>query len=102
MLCGSHAPITTITHGTSGELQVDKCMNEVLLNDEDMALMYLTDRERERGKARDPRQHQEIEMLFENYLLQVGGTNQSAIDRSYSASSVYLIGLKGNLQPRGL
>lgn len=73
-------------------------MNEVLLNDEDMALMYLTDREREGGKARDPRQHQEIEMLFENYLLQVGGTDQSAIDISYSASSVCLMVLEGNLE----
>lgn len=75
-------------------------MNEVLLNDEDMALMYLTDREREGGKARDPRQHQEIEMLFENYLLQVGGTDQSAIDKSSSASAVCLMGLVATMQPR--
>lgn len=45
-------------------------MNDVLMNDEDMALMYLTDNECT-STARDPRQHQEIEMLFENYLLQV-------------------------------
>lgn len=45
-------------------------MNEVLMNDEDMALMYLTDNECS-STARDPHQHQEIEMLFENYLLQV-------------------------------
>lgn len=45
-------------------------MNEVLMNDEDMALMYLTDNECA-STARDPRQHQEVEMLFENYLLQV-------------------------------
>lgn len=50
--------------------QVCKCMNEVLMNDEDMALMYLTENEQS-STARDPRQHQEIEMLFENYLLQV-------------------------------
>eukprot|EP00752_Nemacystus_decipiens_P012091 g10718.t1 len=49
---------------------VCKCMNEVLMKDEDMALMYLTDNECS-ASARDPRQHQEIEMLFENYLLQV-------------------------------
>ncbi len=40
------------------------------MNDEDMALMYLTENEQS-STARDPRQHQEIEMLFENYLLQV-------------------------------
>lgn len=45
-------------------------MNEVLMNDEDMALMYLTDNQCS-STARDPHQHQEIEMLFENYLLQV-------------------------------
>lgn len=45
-------------------------MNDVLMNDEDMALMYLTDNEQS-STARDPQQHQEIEMLFENYLLQV-------------------------------
>ncbi|CAM9741866.1 unnamed protein product, partial [Ectocarpus sp. 13 AM-2016] len=49
---------------------VCKCMNEVLMNDEDMALMYLTDNEC-KSTARDLHQHQEIEMLFENYLLQV-------------------------------
>lgn len=40
------------------------------MNDEDMALMYLTDNEC-KSTARDLHQHQEIEMLFENYLLQV-------------------------------
>eukprot|EP00903_Cladosiphon_okamuranus_P008362 g8040.t2 len=49
---------------------VCKCMNEVLMNDEDMALMYLTDN-RCSTTARDRHQHQEIEMLFENYVLQV-------------------------------
>ena len=46
-------------------------MNEVLMNDEDMALMYLTEGEQSGGAARDPRQHHEVEMLFENYLFQV-------------------------------
>lgn len=46
-------------------------MNEVLMSDEDMALMYLTAGEQSGGAARDPRQHQEVEMLFENYLFQV-------------------------------
>ena len=45
-------------------------MNEVLVNDEDMALMYLTDREHDGGKEWDPRHHQEVEIMFENYLLQ--------------------------------
>ncbi|CAN0088062.1 unnamed protein product, partial [Laminaria digitata] len=52
-------------------VSVCKCMNEVLMNDEDMALMYLTAGEQSGGAARDPRQHQEVEMLFENYLFQV-------------------------------
>ncbi|CAM9248928.1 unnamed protein product [Ascophyllum nodosum] len=51
--------------------KVRKCMNEVLVNDEDMALMYLTDREHDGGKEWDPRHHQEVEIMFENYLLQV-------------------------------
>lgn len=46
-------------------------MNDVLMNDEDMALMYLTEAEQSGGETRDPSQHEEIEMLFENYLLQV-------------------------------
>ena len=41
------------------------------MSDEDMALMYLTAGEQSGGAARDPRQHQEVEMLFENYLFQV-------------------------------
>lgn len=45
-------------------------MHEILLNDEDMSLMYLTDAARNGGVARDPEDHQAIEMLFENYLLQ--------------------------------
>lgn len=45
-------------------------MNDVLMNDEDMALMYLTENHNA-ATARDPEEHQEIEMLFENYLLQV-------------------------------
>lgn len=52
-------------------VSVCKCMNEVLMSDEDMALMYLTAGEQSGGAARDPRQHQEVEMLFENYLFQV-------------------------------
>ena len=45
-------------------------MNDVLLNDEDMSAMYLTDGERSGGQPRNVDHHQEIEMLFENYLLQ--------------------------------
>lgn len=45
-------------------------MNDVLLNDEDMSLMYLTEGETNGGATRNPDHHQEIEMLFENYLLQ--------------------------------
>lgn len=52
------------------EAQVSKCMNDVLLNDEDMSAMYLTEGERSGGKPRNVDHHQEIEMLFENYLLQ--------------------------------
>lgn len=63
-------------------------MNEVLLNDEDMSLMYLTDADNSGGESRDPRQHQEIEMLFENYLLQV--------TRQYHSRSVRKKGLPTN------
>ncbi|CAM9320049.1 unnamed protein product [Choristocarpus tenellus] len=50
--------------------EVCKCMNDVLVNDEDMSMMYLTETLRTEGKPRDPSHHQEVEMLFENYLLQ--------------------------------
>lgn len=54
-------------------------MNDVLLNDEDMSLMYLTEEATNVGQKRNPDHHQEIEMLFENYLLQAwerGGRGQ--------------------------
>ncbi|CAM9810529.1 unnamed protein product, partial [Hapterophycus canaliculatus] len=51
-------------------VMVCKSMNDVLMNDEDMALMYLTENDKA-ATARDPEEHQEVEMLFENYLLQV-------------------------------
>lgn len=56
-------------HYTVQELR--KSMNDVLLSDEDMAQMYLTSAA-ETGRHRRVDQHQEVEMMFENYLMQVG------------------------------
>lgn len=50
--------------------EVRKAMNDVLNSDEDMALMYLTSAA-ETGRGRRVDQHQEIEFMFENYLMQV-------------------------------
>ncbi|CAM9742200.1 unnamed protein product [Chrysoparadoxa australica] len=51
---------------TLGEVRTS--VNEVLNNDGDMAHMYLT--ERSHGRYRKMQNHEEVEMLLENYLMQ--------------------------------
>lgn len=65
-------------------------MNDVLLNDEDMSLMYLTERLNNGGKRLHPEQHQEVEMLFENYLLQArqGEIQGGCVDPDYLLSTL--------------
>ncbi|CAN0052943.1 unnamed protein product [Discosporangium mesarthrocarpum] len=60
-------------------------MNDVLLNDEDMSLMYLTEARERMGEVRDPSQHQEVEMLFENYLLEASGKRSDVRDLENTA-----------------
>ncbi|CAM9477442.1 unnamed protein product [Phaeothamnion confervicola] len=48
--------------------EVGICINDVLTNDEDMARMYLT--EARHGVRRSREHHEEIEMMFESYLMQ--------------------------------
>lgn len=55
-------------HYTVQELR--KAINDVLISDEDMAQMYLTSAA-ETGRHRRVDQHSEVEMLFENYLMQL-------------------------------
>jgi hypothetical protein len=50
--------------------ELKKAITTVLNSDEDMAQMYLTT-VAETGRHRRVDQHQEVEMLFENYLMQV-------------------------------
>eukprot|EP01136_Pigoraptor_vietnamica_P034325 Opistho-1_new@98150 len=49
---------------------IRRAIDEVLNNDEDMAHMYLSTRA-ETGQLRRTEQHEEVEMLLENYLKQV-------------------------------
>lgn len=51
-------------------LEVNNALSEILTNDDDMSEMYLTTKATI-GHRRRRNQHDEVEMLFENYFKQV-------------------------------
>ncbi|KAK4532320.1 hypothetical protein CCYA_CCYA11G3177 [Cyanidiococcus yangmingshanensis] len=66
--------------------QLRSALNEVLLSDEDMSEMYLSIKA-ESGHRRRVDQHEEVEMMFENYLKQVDSMVSEILSRAHAIQS---------------
>jgi len=66
--------------------QLRNALNEVLLSDEDMSEMYLSTKA-ESGHRRRVDQHEEVEMMFENYLKQIDSLVSEIASRTQAIQS---------------
>jgi magnesium transporter len=66
--------------------QLRSALNEVLMSDEDMSEMYLSTKV-ESGHRRRVDQHEEVEMMFENYLKQIDSMVSEVLSRAHAIQS---------------